>query len=230
MWPIDIVRPDCDQRQFEAAPICADHHLCRCFARRVWVCRCQYARLAQVCRAHGYIAIHLVSRDVYKTVDATLSRAFQQHMCTVYVCVCELVRVAEAKIDVRLRSEMEDGVDFVLTKHALHIRRRCDVAILGSEVGLVVEGARIIERCAVIELVEGDYIVVFGVREDKMAGEPTGTVAVSTLLMMRTVYAFEMLSTYIKPAPPVTKMFFASGNGSKLVLPVSTGACCQSSL
>lgn len=36
-------------------------------------------------------------------------------------------------------------------------------------------------------------------------------------------------STYMKPAPPVTRMFFASGRGSNLVVPVRTGACFQSS-
>jgi hypothetical protein len=85
---------------------------------------------------------------------------------SVYVCVCELIRVAEAKVDVRLRSEMEDGVDLVLAKHALYVGRRCDVAILECEVGFVVKGARVVERCAVVELIEGDYVVVLGVRED----------------------------------------------------------------
>jgi hypothetical protein len=36
--------------------------------------------------------------------------------------------------------------------------------------------------------------------------------------------------TYMKPAPPVTRMFLASGSGSNWVLPLRTGACFQSSV
>ena len=31
--------------------------------------------------------------------------------------------------------------------------------------------------------------------------------------------------SYMKPAPPVTRMFFTSGRGSNRVLPIRTGAC-----
>lgn len=35
------------------------------------------------------------------------------------------------------------------------------------------------------------------------------------------------VSTYMKPAPPVIIIFFTSGNGSYLVLPIRTGASFQ---
>jgi hypothetical protein len=34
---------------------------------------------------------------------------------------------------------------------------------------------------------------------------------------------------YMKPAPPVTRMFFASSSASNLVLPTKIGACLDSS-
>ena len=41
---------------------------------------------------------------------------------------------------------------------------------------------------------------------------------------------FEETGTaYMKPAPPVTKIFFVSGKGSKLVVPTRIGACFHSS-
>lgn len=41
--------------------------------------------------------------------------------------------------------------------------------------------------------------------------------------------AITSLLTYMNPAPPVTRMFFASCRASNLVLPVKTGACFDNS-
>lgn len=41
-----------------------------------------------------------------------------------------------------------------------------------GEVGAAVEDARVVERGAVFELVEGDDVVVFRVCEDEVADEP----------------------------------------------------------
>jgi hypothetical protein len=151
---VDIIGSDSDERQLEAAPICADHHLRGCLASRVWVRRCQYARLAEVRCTNRHIPIHLIRRDVYEPVHAMFPRPLQQHMRPVYIRVCELVRVTEAQVDVRLRREVEDGVDLVLAKHAFHVGWRCDVAIFESEVRLIVEDSRIIQSRAVVELVK----------------------------------------------------------------------------
>lgn len=96
-------------------------------------------------------------------------------MCAVYVRVRELVRIAEAQVDVRLRGEVEDCVDLVLAEHTLHVCWRCDVPVLECEIILVVENPRVVEGRAVVELVEGDDVVMAGVCEDEVAGEPTCT-------------------------------------------------------
>jgi hypothetical protein len=122
-----------------------------------------------------------------------LSSTFKQDVRSVYVCVRELIRVAEAEVDVRLRSEVEDGVDLVFAKHPLYVGRRCDVTILECEVGLIVKDARVVECRAVVQLVEGDYVVVLGVCEDEMADEPAGSMDVSackTFKYILFVYAF----------------------------------------
>jgi hypothetical protein len=95
-------------------------------------------------------------------------------MRPVHVCVREFVRVTEAEVDVRLRREVEDGIDLVLAQHALYVGRGCNVAILKGKISSAVEDSCVVEGCAVVELVEGHDIVV-GVGEDKMADEPTGT-------------------------------------------------------
>jgi hypothetical protein len=96
--------------------------------------------------------------------------------------------------------------------------------MLEGEIRLVVEDARVVECRAVVELIEGDDVVVVGICDDEMAYEPTG----AALSLRGRLYP-DKARTYIKPAPPVTRMFFASGNGSNLVLPSNTGACFHSS-
>jgi hypothetical protein len=131
----------------------------------------------------------------------------------------------------RLRRKVENCVDPMLAKHAFHVYWRCDVAVFKCEVFLVIQDPRVVEGRAVVELVERDDVVVTRVCENEMADEPTGTVFCQYLLSM-----FESANlwkqsalTYMKPAPPVMSIFFASGNGSNLVHPVSTGAFRQSS-
>lgn len=165
MRAVDIVGPDGDEGQLEATSICAHHHLCGCLTCGIWICRRQDARLAQICCSNRHISIHLIRGDVYEPANAMLARAFEQHVCPVYVCVGETVRVAEAKIDVRLSSEVEDGVDLVRAKDTLHVGRRCDVAILECKVRLAIEYARVVQSCAVVELIERDDVVVPRVSE-----------------------------------------------------------------
>lgn len=86
-------------------------------------------------------------------------------MCSVHICIGELVRVTKAKIDVRLSSEVEDGVNMVLAKHSFHICRGCDITLLEREVWATVENARVVECRTVIELVERHNIVMLRIRE-----------------------------------------------------------------
>jgi hypothetical protein len=63
----------------------------------------------------------------------------------------------------------------VLAEHTLHVCREGDISILEYEVALVIEHARVVEGRAVIELVEGDDVVMLGIREDEVADEPAST-------------------------------------------------------
>lgn len=80
----------------------------------------------------------------------------------------------------RLRRKMDNGVDFVPTEHTLHSSGRGDVALLECEVRSAIENARVVERCAVIQPVQGNHIIV-GVCKDYMAYEPAGSVSTSVL-------------------------------------------------
>lgn len=109
-------------------------------------------------------------------VHPVLSSSFQEHMCPIYVRVGEFIRIAETEVNVRLRREMEDGVYFVLAQYALDVGRRGYVAILKREIWLCFENARVVQGRTVVELVVRHDIVMVGVREDKMANKPAGTV------------------------------------------------------
>lgn len=120
--PIDVVTSDRDQGQLEAVPVCANHHLCRRFARRIRICRRKQARLAQVRGSHRHISINLIRRYMYEAVNTMFSRPLQQHMRAIHIRIRELVRVPKTEIDVRLRGEVENGIDLVFPENALHIR------------------------------------------------------------------------------------------------------------
>lgn len=141
----------------------------------------------------------------------------------------ELVAVAEAQVDVGLRGEVEDGVNAVFLEHRLHGERGCDVAVDKGKVGAGGEAARIVERGTIVELVEGDDVIVGGVGEGKMANDPAGAVECSRAISWQRMAASggSRGGTNMNPAPPVTRMFLQSASGSNLVLPVSTGASFQ---
>lgn len=163
-----------------------------------------------------------------------LPRSLEQDVGAVYIGVCELVRVAEAEVDVRLGGKVEDGVDSVPPQHALDVGGQRDVALLKGKVGPAVEDARVVERGTVVEPVERDDVVV-GVRENQMARKPAGSVRVSVEGARpkgrdaQLATSRGLVATYMKPAPPVMRMFVASGSGSNCVLPVNTGARVHSS-
>jgi hypothetical protein len=121
MRPVHVVRTDSNQWQLETTPVRADHHLRCSLTRRVWIRGCQYACLTQICSSNRNITVYFVRRDMYKPVDTMFPRSLKQDMCAIYICVCKLVGIAKAEVDVRLCREVKDGFDLVLSQYALHI-------------------------------------------------------------------------------------------------------------
>ena len=175
MWPVDVICAHSDQRQFEATPVCADHHLCCRLAGRVGICGCKYACLTQICCTYRHVSVHLICGNVYKATNTMLPCSFKQDMCAVYIGVRELIRVAKAQIDVRLRRKVEDGIDLMLSKHSLNVARQCDIAMFKDKIRPVVEHSCVVQGRAVVELIERDHIVV-RIGEHDMTYEPTCSV------------------------------------------------------
>jgi len=125
---------------------------------------------------------------------------------------------------VGLRSEVENGINLVALEAVHDFGGVCDVAMVECEIALVVEGAGVVQRSAVVELVEGDDIVCIGVGQGKVSYQPTCAAIVKNVLEYRWRKESAQVPAYMNPAPPVIIIFLTSGNGSYFVLPVKTGA------
>jgi hypothetical protein len=106
---------------------------------------------------------HLVRGNLVIPLDlAILLDALQQDVCADHIVHCEFVRVAKAQIHVGVRSEVEDGVDVVLLQTPDHVDSHGHIAVEEVEVSqlLRLQQARIVERAAIVEFVEGNDVVM----------------------------------------------------------------------
>lgn len=72
----------------------------------------------------------------------------------------------------RLGSEVKDGVDVVALQAVHDLGGIGDIALVKSKVALVVQSASVVERSAVVKLVERDNVVGVGVSDGEVTDEP----------------------------------------------------------
>ena len=111
-----------------------------------------------------------------ETLDSNLLGGLEKNVGSVNVGVSESVRVTEGQINVGLGSEMEDGVNVVTLQAVHNLRWVGDIAVVKGEVSLIVQRTSVVERSAVVELIEGDDVVGIWVLESQVADQPTGAV------------------------------------------------------
>ena len=78
---------------------------------------------------------------------------------TVRVVHGERQGIAERVIHVRLRSEVHHGIDLLRLQHVREEIRGQNIALDELEVQVVLNGLEVVERRAVVELVEDDHLV-----------------------------------------------------------------------
>lgn len=121
---------------------------------------------------------------------------------------------------------MEDCIDLVPFEAGHDLTGVGDVALVEGEIRQIVEHAGVIERRTVVQLVKGYDIIRVGIRQGQVPDKPASADRTSQsqgqALWLRIRVAGRW--TYMNPAPPVIMMFFTSGKGSNLVLPMKTGA------
>lgn len=144
----------------------------------------------------------------------------------------EGIRVTKTQIHMRVGREVEDGVDAVIPEALQHVAWPCYIAVEEAEIWLRLQHARIVQRAAVIQLVEGYDVVMVGILDCQVAHQPRATV----LFLAQSAAAISRLAlfrpgvrelAYMKPSPPVTRMFFTPVSGCHCVCPVRIGASRQ---
>ena len=70
------------------------------------------------------------------------------------------IRVLEACIHIRLRGKMDDSIDLLLSYTLPEVFRGSDIPSIEGEVGAIIQHLGVFQGRAVIELVEGDDVVV----------------------------------------------------------------------
>lgn len=107
----------------------------------------------------------------------------------------------------RLRGKVKDCVDVVLAEASQDVSGLGEFSMEELEIRSTFEHTSIVQRAAVVQLVEADNVVRIGVLDDQMSNEPG-----STGWSIRGLAKCQI--THINPSPPVTSIFFTSGRGS----------------
>lgn len=150
-----------------------------------------------------------------------------------HIVLREDVGVAETQIHMRMRSQVKDGVNVVFLQAPDHVGGCGDIAVEEAEVRLLFQHARIVQRAAVVELVERHDVVGVGIFDGQVAHKPRSTVVFLArsagfgFVEPRFLSSDTVRLAYMKPSPPVTNMFFTFGSGVNAVWPVRTGASCH---
>ena len=94
---------------------------------------------------------------------ADMQGTLNEHMCSEYVVLRESEGVAEAQVNVRLRSKMEYCVNVVFTEAFEDIGVLSYIAVEEAEIGSPFEHSRVVSRAAIIQFVERHDIVCVGI-------------------------------------------------------------------
>jgi hypothetical protein len=170
---VDVVAADDDDGELEALLVRVHQHLGGGFGSGVRVGRGEDAGLEEVVILVLNLTVDLVGGDVDEALDANLLGRLEQDVRAVDIGVGEAVGVAEAQVDVGLGGKVEDGVNVMALEAVHHLGGVGDVALVEGEVPLVIEGAGVVERGTVVELVEGDNVVCLWVCEGQVSYQPT---------------------------------------------------------
>lgn len=114
-----------------------------------------------------HMAEYLVCGDVVEPLDRLHdSRTLEQHMRTHDIIVGESEGVAKTQVHMALRRQMENGVDLVHFQTLEHVGFFGNITVKEAEIRSSLEHARVVQRTAVIQLIEADDIVRVGVLGD----------------------------------------------------------------
>jgi len=105
--------------------------------------------------------------------------ALEQHMRPQHIVLGEVVRVAEAQVNVCMRRKVEDCIDIMLLQTSQDIVRLRYIAVEEVEVRLALQHAGIVQTAAIVELVERDDVVCIWILDGQVSDQPRATTIVS---------------------------------------------------
>ncbi|KFY44487.1 hypothetical protein V494_01461, partial [Pseudogymnoascus sp. VKM F-4513 (FW-928)] len=175
LWGRYVVAADDDDGELETLLVRVHQHLGGGLGGGVGVGGGEDAGLEEVIILILNLTVDLIGGDVDEALDADLLGRLEQDVGAVDVGVGETVRVSERQVNVGLGGEVEDGVNVVALKAVHHLGGVGDVALVEGEVPLVIEGAGVVERSTVVELVKGDNVVCLRVCDGQVSYQPAST-------------------------------------------------------
>lgn len=125
---IHVIASHDDDWELETLCVRVHVHFGRRLAGGVWVGGCEHTVLEKIWIIEINLSHDFIRRHVDESFDLGLDSALEHGVCTFDVGLGELERVSEAQIDMRLRSEMEDGINLVLLQRSENIVAVGDVA------------------------------------------------------------------------------------------------------
>lgn len=168
---VDVVASCNYHRQFEALPVRVHQHLGGSLTGGIRVGGRKDTGLHEVFTILVNFPIHFVRRDMHEAPNLSSFSTLQHNVGAVDVGGREAIGVPKTQIDVRLRREVEDGVNLVLFETCRDIGRARHVSFKEGEIRLRVENMMVVQSCTIIYLVETDDAVL-RIGQNKMADQP----------------------------------------------------------
>lgn len=169
---VDVVGAHDDGLDGVAMPECGHEHFGGCFAAAVGIHGLQGFFFAMAARSGVGGAVGLVGRHLDELLDTACFGALEEELCAYDVGGGEGCWVLEARVDVGLGGEVDYGVDIVAAEAVCDVVCGGDVAPVEREIPTAVEHFGVIQCGAIIELVEGDEVVMVLIGDGEGSDDP----------------------------------------------------------
>ena len=169
---VDVVGAHDDGLDGVAVPECGHEHFGGCLAAAVGIHGLQGFFFAMAVGSGVGGAVCLVGRHLDELLDAACFGALEEDLRAYDVGGGKGCGVFEARVDVGLGGEVDDGVDIVAVEAACDVVCGGDVASVEREILAAVEHFGVVQCGAIIELVKGDEVVMVLIGDSEGSNEP----------------------------------------------------------
>lgn len=162
----------------------SDQHFSGCFATTVRIHRQQSIAFTEAIQSWLGGPIYLAGGHQDELLHPTCLGAIQEDLRAHDVGCCKQSRIFEASVDIRLSGKVNNGVDIVLAKTADDIVSGRNVAFVKGEIRTGAQYFSVFQGSAVLELVEGDEIVIIWIGDCEGSKDPGTSTAILSVLAL----------------------------------------------